>query len=391
MGKIRVEAVTTSFFGKEAISYLPMELKKRKAKRALIVTDPFLFESGVAKKVGNVLLQADMEYAIYYQVQPNPTVEVVNECICAAKELKVDWLVAVGGGSSIDTAKAVSIVLANGGTVEEYEGIDKSEKPGIPIVAVNTTAGTGSEVTTFYIVTDTKKHSKMCMGDKNCKVTIAVNDIQFMLGMPKGLTAATGMDAMTHGIEAVLSNKANPLTDKDALWAIRTIKDYLPKAVENGNDLEAREQMAYGEYVAGMAFSNGGLGMVHAMAHALGGKYNLPHGICNAILLPHVMKFNAGRKETGKNFKKIAEALELPGALLMGEGEAAKESIDFIIKLSQKVGIAQSLKELKTNPKDYESLGILACKDVCMKDNPVMPSLEEVISVYKEAYEGYFL
>lgn len=238
-------------------------------------------------------------------MQPNPTVEVVNECIKAAKVLDVDWLVAVGGGSAIDTAKPASIVLTNGGRVEDYEGINKSKKPGMPIAAVNTTAGTGSEVTTFYIVTDSKRHSKMCMVDKNCKVTIAINDIQFMMGMPQRLTAATGMDAMTHGIEAVLSNKANPLTDKDALWAIRTIQKYLPQAVADGNDLEARENMAYAEYVAGMAFSNGGLGMVHAMAHALGGKYNLPHGICNAVLLPYVMSFNGMLQRQVLVFKRL--------------------------------------------------------------------------------------
>ena len=388
MKALRMEAVTTSFFGYGAISYLADELKKREAKRALIVTDKFLYESGAADKVGQVLLSANVEYAIYYLVQPNPSVEVVNECIEAAKALNVDWLVAVGGGSSIDTSKAVSIVLANGGKVEDYEGINKSKKAGIPIVAVNTTAGTGSEVTTFYIVTDTKKHSKMCMVDTNCKVTIAVNDTQFMMGMPKGLTAATGMDAMTHAIEAVLSNKSNPLTDKDALWAIRTIKEYLPRAIADGNDIEARNMMAYAEYVAGMAFSNAGLGMVHAMAHSLGGMYNLPHGICNAVLLPYIMRFNGSAKETGRDFKKIAIALSLPNAEQMTESEAVKKSIDYIIYLSKKVGITQNLMELKTNPQDFESLGALACKDACMQDNPIMPSIEEVVKVYQEAYRG---
>ncbi len=388
MEAIRMEAVTTSFFGYGAINLLSSELKKRGAKRALIVTDQFLYESGVANKVGDVLLTANMEYAIYYLVQPNPTVEVVNECINAAKALDIDWLVAVGGGSSIDTSKAVSIVLANGGNVEDYEGIDKSGKAGIPIVAVNTTAGTGSEVTTFYIVTDAKRHSKMCMVDKNCKVTIAVNDTQFMVGMPKGLTAATGMDAMTHAVEAVLSNKSNPLTDKDALWAIRTIKDYLPRAVLNGNDLEARDQMAYAQYVAGMAFSNGGLGMVHAMAHSLGGMYNLPHGICNAVLLPHVMRFN-GVNKTAANFKKIAIALQIPNAKQMSEREVITKSIDYMIHLSKEVGITQNLAQLKANPEDFENLGTLAIKDACMQDNPIMPTKEEVVKVYHEAYQGF--
>lgn len=385
-----MEAVTTSFFGYGAISSLAEELIKHEAKRALIVTDKFLYESGVAEKVGQVLLKANVEYAIYYLVQANPTVDVVNECIYAARELEVDWLVAVGGGSSIDTAKAASIVLANGGKVEDYEGLNRSKHAGIPIAAVNTTAGTGSEVTTFYIVTDAKKHSKMCMVDRNCKVTIAINDTQFMLGMPKGLTAATGMDAMTHAIEAVLSNKANPLTDKDALWAIRVINQYLPRAVNDGNDLEARDQMAYAEYVAGMAFSNAGLGMVHAMAHSLGGMYNLPHGICNAVLLPYVMQFNGADVKTGNDFKKIAIALQISNAERLSEAEAMAESIGAIIGLSREVGIKQNLSELSVNPKDFETLSMLACKDACMQDNPIVPCKEDVVMVYEKAYQGVF-
>lgn len=388
MGIIRMEAVTTSFFGYGAVDLLTEELKKRSAKRALIITDQFLYESGAAERVGQVLLAAEVEYAIYYQVQPNPTVEIVNECLHAARSLNVDWLVAVGGGSSIDTAKAVSIVLANGGNVEDYEGINRSEKYGIPVAAVNTTAGTGSEVTTFYIVTDPKRHSKMCMVDQNCKVKIAINDTQFMVGMPKGLTAATGMDAMTHAVEAVFSSKANPLTDKDALWAIHTIKEYLPRAVADGNDLEARDQMAYAEYVAGVAFSNSGLGMVHAMAHSLGGMYDLPHGICNAVLLPYVMRFNGKVGETGKNFKKIAGALQIPNATKLSDAVAVSKSIENMVRLSRDVGITQNLKELKADPKDFEKLGMLACLDPCMQDNPVIPALEDVVRVYEEAYRG---
>ncbi|MDK2808445.1 MAG: alcohol dehydrogenase, partial [Clostridiales bacterium] len=385
MKQIRLEAVTTSFFGYGCLSNLTEELIKRQAKRALIVTDSFLYEAGVANQVGGVLLLAGMEYAIYYQVQPNPTIEVVNECIEAAKSLEVDWLVAVGGGSAIDTAKAVSIVLANGGSVADYEGTNRSRVPGLPIVAVNTTAGTGSEVTTFYIVTDHKRHTKMCMVDPNCKVRIAVNDTALMCSMPKGLTAATGMDAMTHAIEAVLSKRANPLTDKDALWAIRTIKKYLPRAVEDGMDLLAREQMAYAQYVAGMAFSNAGLGMVHAMAHSLGGHYNLPHGICNALLLPHVMRFNGRDKNSEGNFKKIAQALELSSSF-DDKMEVVGRSIQAIEALAKEVGITKGLKELQVNSKDFEGLARLALKDACMLDNPVMPTIEQVIFVYQEAY-----
>ncbi|MDY5485059.1 MAG: iron-containing alcohol dehydrogenase, partial [Clostridium sp.] len=239
----RMNSVKTSFFGKGAIRLLIPELKKMGIRRALVVTDRFLYESGAAARVGEVLSEAGVEYAVYYQVTPNPTVSIVEECIHAAKGLSVDLLVALGGGSAIDTAKAVSIVVANGGSVESYEGIDQSSHPGIPIVAVNTTAGTGSECTSFYIVTDPVRHSKMTMVDTNCMVSIAVNDIDFMMSMPPKLTAATGMDAMTHGVEAVLSKNATPLTDKDALWAIETIAKYLPRAVADGSDEEAREQM----------------------------------------------------------------------------------------------------------------------------------------------------
>ena len=283
----RINAVKTSFFGKGAIRLLGPELQKMGIRRALLVTDRFLYDSGAAARVGQVLSDAGVEYAVYYNVQPNPTVQVVNDCIAAARTLQVQLLVALGGGSAIDTAKAASIVVACGGTVEQYEGENKSSKPGLPIVAVNTTAGTGSECTSFYIVTDPVRHSKMAMVDPNCMVSIAVNDTDFMSSMPPKLTAATGMDALTHAIEAALSKNANPLTDKDAYWAIQAIVQNLPRAVANGQDEAARTMMAYAENVAGMAFSNAGLGMVHAMAHALGGHYNLPHGVSGITAHQH--------------------------------------------------------------------------------------------------------
>lgn len=383
MGAERINAVKTSFFGKGAIGLLPAELKKRGYGRALIVTDKFLFETKVADKVGAEILKANMEYAIYYQVTPNPTTSVVNECIDAARALQVDVLVAVGGGSAIDTCKAVSIVLANGGKVEDYEGEEKSSKRGIPIVAVNTTAGTGSEVTSFYIVTDTVRHSKMCMVDTNCMVDIAINDTDFMMSMPKNLTAATGMDAMTHAIEAALTWKSTPLTDKDAYWAISVIKEYLPKAVENGNDVTAREMMAYAENVAGMAFSNAGLGMVHAMAHALGGFYNLPHGVCNAVLLPFVLEYNGQFVNAAERFKKIADAL---GIRRTADTDVVKAVVDTIRALSAQIGIPANLTELKkVKESDFPALAKLAMADTCMGANIVKTSLEDVIQVYRNA------
>lgn len=380
----RINAVKTSFFGKGAVRLLIPELKKMGIRRALMVTDSFLYQSGAAARVGEVLSQAGVEYAVYYQVTPNPSVQVVNECIRAAKALQVELLVALGGGSAIDTAKAVSIVTANGGTVEQYEGENRSRRPGIPIVAVNTTAGTGSECTSFYIVTDPVRHSKMTMVDTNCMVSIAVNDIDFMMSMPPKLTAATGMDALTHGVEAVLSLHATPLTDKDALWAVQAITRYLSRAVADGSDEEARTMMAYAENTAGMAFSNAGLGMVHAMAHALGGRYNLPHGVCNAVLLPYVLVFNGREPRTRTGFAKIAGAMGLAG-------NDAAAVIGKICEMSRTVGIAGALKELKgVAPEDFPDLAQLALKDSCMATNPIQPSTDQVVRVYQAAYCGDF-
>ncbi|SFR87388.1 iron-containing alcohol dehydrogenase [Anaeromicropila populeti] len=385
----RIDAVKTTFFGKGAVNMLVPELKKMGVKRGLIVTDPFLYETGAATRVGDVLLKADVEYAVYYQVQPNPTIDVVNECIEAARTLQVDLLVAVGGGSAIDTAKAVSIVVANGGSVEQYEGMNKSLKPGLPVVAVNTTAGTGSECTSFYIVTDPVRHSKMAMIDPNCMVVAAINDIDFMISMPPKLTAATGMDALTHAIEAKLSLRANPVTDKDANWAMETIYRFLPGAVENGSDEEARTMMAYAENVAGMAFSNAGLGMVHAMAHALGGKYNLPHGVCNAVLLPYVLAFNGTCQETRQRFVEIARAFQLAGWEDMTPEQALDAGVKAISLLSKRVGIPHSLAELNVvNPVHFGELADLALKDACILDNLIQPDRQQIIQVYQNAFRG---
>ena len=379
----RMNSVKTSFFGKGAVSLLTPELKKMGFRRALIVTDGFLYKSGAADYVGKALTDAGIAYAVYYQVQPNPTVDVVNDCITAARTLEIDLLVAVGGGSAIDTAKACSIVTANGGRVEDYEGVNQSAKPGIPIVAVNTTAGTGSECTSFYIVTDPVRHSKMTMVDPNCMVTIAVNDIELMMSMPPKLTASTGLDALTHAIEALLARRANPMTDRDALWAMETVWRYLPRAVRDGRDEEARTQMAYAEYAAGMAFSNAGLGMVHAMAHALGGHSNLPHGVCNAVLLPYVTEFNAEHSaEARERMPRISKALDLfderPYTLVRALRETAGE-----------LGIPRTLKELGSVTRaDFGALAELAVKDACMADNLYTPSREEVIGVYENAWSG---
>ena len=385
MENVRLESISTSLFGYGSIKNLQVELKKLGIKRILIVTDDFLFTSGVAKKVGDSILIAGIEYAIYYNVKANPTTDIVYECLNAAKQLQVDCLVAVGGGSSIDTAKAVSILYTNAGKIEDFEGENKSSNKGLPLVAVNTTAGTGSEVTTFYIITNTETHKKMCMVDTNCKPIIAVNDTQFMVKLPVGLTSTTGMDALTHAIEALQTRQANPLTDKDASWAITAIIENLPKVIKNGEDVQARDMMSYAQYAAGMAFSNSGLGMVHAMAHALGGMYNLPHGICNALLLPHVMKYNAVNGKDLTAFRKIAKALNIVCENKSDE-DVAFLTVDYIKRFSIAVGIKTDLKILNVDIAQFENLAYLASKDICITANPVLPTISDIITVYKNAY-----
>ena len=374
----RINAVKTTFFGKGAVKLLGPELKKMGIRRALLITDRGLYQSGLADKVAKVLSDAGIEYAVYYDVKPNPSVLIVNECLSAARAIDAKVLIALGGGSAIDTAKAVSIVMANGGRVEQYEGSNKSVRAGLPLVAINTTAGSGSECTSYYIVTDPVRKSKMAMEDVNCMVSIAVNDIDFMSSMPPKLTAATGMDALTHAIEAVFAKGATPITDKDAVWAINTVVNNLAAAVHNGADEHARTMMAYAENVAGMAFSNAGLGMVHAMAHALGGHYNLPHGVCNAVLLPYVLRFDLGRMAFEERFMTVARA--------MGVG-SAQGVIDKIISINTYIGIPGRLSELDgVKPEDFKELAALAMHDTCMKSNLIEVTNQDVIKVYREAY-----
>ena len=378
----RMNGVKTSLFGRGAIQLLGPELRRMEVGRALVVTDRFLYESGAAARVGEVLSQAGVEYAVFYQVQPNPTVQVVEDCAAAVRSLSAQLLVALGGGSAIDTAKAAAILAANGGRLEDYEGENKSRAPGVPIAAVNTTAGTGSECTDFYIVTDPVRRTKLAMVDVNCMVSIAVNDIDFMMSMPPGLTAATGMDALTHAIEAVLSRGASPLTDKDSLWAVEQIVRYLPRAVADGGDEKARSMMAYAEYAAGMAFSNAGLGMVHAMAHALGGRYNLPHGVCNAVLLPYVLAFHTRCPVCRERLERVAQAMGLEERTPLGVIAALRA-------LSGQIGIPPSLSRLEgVDPAHFPELAGQALRDTCMASDQLEPTQEEAAAVYLAAYKG---
>ncbi len=380
----RISAVKTSFFGRGSVRMLGPEIRKLGVRRALIVTDGFLAKSGAADRVRAVLEDSGAACELFDRVQPNPTVQVVNECIARAKETGAELLAAVGGGSAIDTAKAASIVLANGGKVEDYEGVNKSRKAGIPVAVVNTTAGTGSECTTFYIVTDPARGTKMAMIDPNCTVAVAVNDIDFMMSMPPKLTASTGMDALTHAIEAACASGANPYTDHDAYWAITAVTEYLPRAVRDGQDAEAREMMAYAENIAGMAFSNAGLGMVHAMAHALGGHSNLPHGVCNAVLLPYVLRYNSRDPEIRRRLERVAEAMRLP--------EKTPEAvIRKTHEMAVRLGIPPTLREAaegKVTPEAFGALADLALRDSCMATNLITPSRAEVIGTYENAWNG---
>ena len=373
----RINAVKTSFFGKGAIRLLGPELQKMGIRRALLVTDRFLYDSGAAARVGQVLSDAGVEYAVYYNVQPNPTVQVVNDCIAAARTLQVQLLVALGGGSAIDTAKAASIVVACGGTVEQYEGENKSSKPGLPIVAVNTTAGTGSECTSFYIVTDPVRHSKMAMVDPNCMVSIAVNDTDFMSSMPPKLTAATGMDALTHAIEGLITKGAWEMSDMFHLEAIRLISSNLRDAVNN--DPDGLKGMALGQYIAGMGFSNVGLGIVHSMAHGLSALYDTPHGVACAIILPTGLEYN--KEYSGEKYKALAKAMGVEGVDAMTQEQYRQAAIDAVKKLSADVGIPADLKGI-VKEEDVQFLAESAYADACRPGNPRDTSVEEIIGLY---------
>ncbi|MDU3663571.1 MAG: L-threonine dehydrogenase [Clostridium perfringens] len=351
-------------------------------KKALIVTDKVLGQIGIVKKVTDVLDNKNIEYAIYDETKPNPTVKNVNDGLALLKEKECDFVISLGGGSAHDCAKGIALLATNGGEIKDYEGVDKSKKPQLPMVGINTTAGTGSEMTLFAIISDEERHIKMALVDKHLTPIIAVNDPMLMLAMPKSLTAATGMDALTHAIEAYVSTSATPITDACAEKAIELISNYLVNAVENGQDVEARDMMAYAEYLAGMAFNNASLGYVHAMAHQLGGFYNLPHGVCNAILLPHVQEYN---KATSAS--RLAKIAKIMGGNIEGltDEQGADLCIDMIKSLSQTIGIPEGLGVLGVKESDFETLATNALNDACSLTNPRKGNLEEVIAIFRKA------
>ena len=372
-----------SFIGENSLKNSIIEVKKRKFKKALIVTDEMLVKVKLTEELTKELEKNEIEYSIYDKTKPNPTITNVNDGIIIYEKEKCDFIISFGGGSPHDCAKGIALILANGGEIKDYEGLDKSEYPQVPLVAINTTAGTASEITRFSIITDEKRLIKMAIVDKHVTPIIAVNDPKLMTGMPKSLTAATGMDALTHAIEAYVSTAANPITDACAEKAIVLIKENLLKAVNDGNDLEARGNMAFAEYLAGMAFNNASLGYVHAMAHQLGGFYNLPHGVCNALLLPYVEEFNI--KAAAPRLKKIAELMG--GEVTdLDDSEGAFIAVELIKELSLNVGIPKTLEELGVKKDDFSILAENTLKDVCGLTNPIQASKDEIIGIFEKAF-----
>ena len=370
----------TSYHGAGAIKDIATEAKGRGFKKAFVCSDPDLIKFGVTKKVIDVLEGAGLDYEIYSNIKPNPTIENVQTGVEAFKKSGADYLIAIGGGSSMDTAKGIGIVIANPEfeDIRSLEGVAPTKNKSVPIFAVPTTAGTAAEVTINYVITDGEKNRKMvCVDPKDIPV-VAFVDPEMMASMPKGLTAATGMDALTHAIEGYITAGAWELSDMFHLKAIEIISRSLRNAV--ANTPEGRADMALGQYVAGMGFSNVGLGIVHSMAHPLGALYDTPHGVANAIILPTVMEYNA--PATGEKYREIARAMGVQGVDSMTQEEYRKAAIDAVRKLSEDVGIPADLKAI-VKEEDIPFLAQSAYDDACRPGNPRETSVEEITELYK--------
>ncbi|PUU91632.1 MULTISPECIES: iron-containing alcohol dehydrogenase [Halanaerobium] len=378
---------SVNVLGKDTVSEIGEHIKRQNGSKALIVTDEVLVKIGIVETVTDHLEEAGIDFVVFDGVQPNPTVSNVEDGLKLIDSENVDVIVSLGGGSSHDCAKGIATVATNGGKIQDYEGLNELNKAIMPLVAVNTTAGTASEMTRFCIITDEERHIKMAIVDWRVTPNVSINDPVLMLEKPQALTANTGMDALTHAVEAYVSTIANPLTDSAAEKAFELIGENLRKVVANGSDYELREKMAYAQFLAGMAFNNASLGLVHGMAHQLGGFYDLPHGVCNAILLPHVTNFNKLAKP-----EKVAKMGRLLGAKTEGMTvmEAADEGIMAIVDLAADLGIPGSLEELDdVDPKDFETLAKNALADASSATNPRQATVEEVIEIFESAYEGF--
>ena len=369
----------TSYHGKGAIREIAAEIKARAFQKAFVCSDPDLIKFEVTKKVTDVLDAAKIPYEIYSDIKPNPTIENVQNGVAAFKASGADCIVAIGGGSSMDTAKAIGIIVENPefADVRSLEGVAPTKKPCTPIIAVPTTAGTAAEVTINYVITDAEKNRKMVCVDVHDIPVVAVVDPDMMASMPKGLTAATGMDALTHAIEGYITKGAWEMSDMFHIKAIEIIAKSLRGAVDNTD--AGREGMALGQYIAGMGFSNVGLGIVHSMAHPLGAVYDTPHGVANAIILPTVMEYNA--PATGEKYREIAKAMGVCGVDAMTLEEARTAAIEAVKKLSADVGIPADLKEI-VKPEDLDFLAQSAFDDACRPGNPRETSVEEIKELY---------
>ena len=370
----------TSYHGKGAIQEIAGEVKRRGFKKAFVCSGPTIFKHGVTKKVTDVLDQAGCAYEVYTNIKENPTIENVQNGVEEYKKSGADFIIAIGGGSPMDTAKAIGIIINNPefADVRSLEGVAPTKNPCVPIIAVPTTAGTAAEVTINYVITDVEKKRKFVCVDTHDIPVVAVVDPGMMSSMPKGLTAATGMDALTHAIEGYITKAAWEITDMLHLKAIEIISSSLRGAVENTP--EGREGMALGQYIAGMGFSNVGLGIVHSMAHALGAVYDTPHGVANAILLPTVMEYNADA--TGEKYRDIAKAMGVEGTETMSQEEYRKAAVDAVRKLAADVGIPKDLKAI-VKEEDIRFLSESAAADACAPGNPKEATVDDIEKLYR--------
>ena len=375
----------TAYFGAGAIKNIPEEVARRGFKKALIVTDKDLIKLGVAKKVFDVLEEAGLAYAVFDSLKQNPTIKNVQDCVAAFKAAGADYMIAIGGGSSMDTAKGTGIIINNPeyADVRSLEGVAPTKHPAVPTFAVPTTAGTAAETTINYVITDEEKRRKFVCVDPHDIPQIAVVDADMMSSMPKGLAAATGMDALTHAIEGYITPGAWELSDMFSLKSIQLIADNLRAAV-NDDCSQAKENMALGQYVTGMAYSNVGLGLVHGMAHPLGAFYDMPHGVANALLLPYIMEYNADY--TGEKYREIARVFGVEGVDKMSPAEYRRAAVDAVRQLSKDVHIPQKLSELNVKEADLEALTESAFADVCTPGNPRKATKEDILALYKEAF-----
>ena len=374
----------TAYFGRGARKTLPEEIKKRGFNRALVVTDDELFKNGLCNKVTNLLDANDIPYEVFHDVKPNPPIENVLNGVQACKDLEADLIVAVGGGSSIDTAKGISIVMTNPErSLESLNGLSNTENRGLPIIALPTTAGTAAEVTINYVITDEKTKTKMVCVDEHSIPILSIIDTELMESMPASVASSTGMDALTHAIEGYICKGANVMSEMFSMEAISLIYDNLEAAV-NDKDDDAIYNVAYGQYIAGMAFSNVGLGIVHSMAHQLGAVYDTPHGLANAILLPTVMEFN-GQVQEEKIRKILIKAMHVD-AQEFTKDEVIKTFCECIKDLSYRVGITQRLRDVGVKQEDIEMLSEKAMNDPCKPGNPREVSKEDFIYLYQKAW-----